>query len=193
MRSVPISSLCPTELPSLPPLTFAQAAPAPEMPSPRKGAFPGKVSSDNREPFPAFSVAAMPFLQPKSHTSPSQPLLPGPAPSRPRFLDGPLCPEPCLSGCWSPTQGSKGVPQVLLVDEAIPVLVHDGEGLAETRALKSHPPTHPSPASLPGSHPSPPESVGLHTAARSPSVQSLGLPGCPAQQDTSMAVTTDQR
>lgn len=155
MRSVPISSLCPTELPSLPPLTFAQAAPAPEMPSPRKGAFPGKVSSDNREPFPAFSVAAMPFLQPKSHTSPSQPLLPGPAPSHPRFLDGPLCPEPCLSGCWSPTQGSKGVPQVLLVDEAIPVLVHDGEGLAETRALKSHPPTHPSPASLPGSHPSP--------------------------------------
>lgn len=27
------------------------------------------------------------------------------------------------------TKSSKGVPQVILVDEAIPVLVHDGEGL----------------------------------------------------------------
>lgn len=27
------------------------------------------------------------------------------------------------------TKSSKGVPQIILVDEAIPVLVHDGEGL----------------------------------------------------------------
>lgn len=40
--------------------------------------------------------------------------------------------------CWSPTQGSKGVPQVLLVDEAVPVLVHDGEGLVETGVLSGH-------------------------------------------------------
>lgn len=33
------------------------------------------------------------------------------------------------SGGGGHTKSSKGVPQIILVDEAIPVLVHDGEGL----------------------------------------------------------------
>lgn len=48
------------------------------------------------------------------------------------------------------TQCSKGVPQVLLVNEAIAVLVHDSEGLMETLALNRQGPPRPT-----GSCPSP--------------------------------------
>lgn len=86
---------------------------------------------------------------PPWHPNPSHPLqlLPWPVPRHPLFPEdlGSVLPQALsFPNYWSPTQGCKGVPQVLLVDEAIPVLVHDGEGLVETWVLSSHLPTRPS-------------------------------------------------
>lgn len=158
--------------------------------------FPGEASSHTQEHFLTFQAVAAPSLPPQIAHEPLTPTVPTAlaVPSRSLFLDGlgSAPPQaPSLSGCWLPTQGSKSVPQILLVDEAIPVLVHDGEGLAETRALSSHPPICQSPASLPRNNPPSQGIVLLQTAPWLPQCKPLWSPGYAAQHDTSMRVMTN--
>lgn len=119
----------------------------------------GSFSSLQRSIFALRKAVAAPPRHPQRTPAPHIPCAnrPGLPPAADSFwmARARIAPHPQASGCWAPTQGSKGVPQVLLVDEAIPVLVHDGESLAETRALSGHPPTYPSPGPLPREIPPP--------------------------------------
>lgn len=146
--------------------------------------FPGESSSNSQEYFLTFQAAAAPSLHPQMAHETLVLTAPTVLATRSHslFLDGPgsaLLQAPTLPGCWSLTQGSKGVPQVFLVNEAIAVLVHDGEGLAETWALS--PPTHPNPASLPRNNPSPQGLSSYKLLPGEPLGMSFWPPGYPAQ------------